>query len=292
MGSPVIPRIIQEHAPLDLRGPDGWLILLLGLIYAAALASVRPWKPRVTWLLPLAWFCETLTRVRHAPLFSITAALALAEMLPYTRLAAWLARPGRDWFRLPDGDRLPERRLGWRTAVLPLAVVLVAAVLQGAGVRAPILGRGWVQLDPKHWPVDLLPELRQAERAHSEGARVFNDLLFGGFLIYYTPGLKVFIDDRCELYGDEWLAQFWEAMWHDSGRIDEWLKAYDIQYALVQTRSSFDHYFEQSPGWSIVRRTDAATLYQRGTTEQNYERGIASSTETGRSRPDSATAAR
>src|SRR5262249_19377956 len=82
MGSPLLPRIIQEHAPLDPRSPDGRMILLFGLVYAGALASLRPWKPRVTWLLPLFWFYETLTRVRHAPLFSIAAALALAEMLP------------------------------------------------------------------------------------------------------------------------------------------------------------------------------------------------------------------
>ncbi len=269
MGSPVIPRIIQEHAPLDLRSPDGWLILFLGMVYAAAVASVRSRWPRVTWLLPLVWFYETLTRVRHAPLFSIAVALALAEMLPYTRWAAWLARPGRDWFHFPSGGRQPERRLGWGPAVLPLAVVLATAVLQGAGVRAPILGRGWVQLDPQHWPIELLPELRQAEHEHPEGARIFNDYLFGGFLIYYTPGLKVFIDDRCELYGDEWLTRFSEAMRQDPGRIDGWLEAYDFPYALVATGSAFDRHLGKSAEWSVVKRTDAAAFYKRRSLSRN-----------------------
>ena len=75
MRSPVVARLIQEHAPLDPRDPGGWLVLLFGLIYAAALASVRPWRPRVTWLIPLVWFIQTLTRVRHSPLFAITATL-------------------------------------------------------------------------------------------------------------------------------------------------------------------------------------------------------------------------
>jgi hypothetical protein len=263
MRSPVIARIIDEHAPLDVRRPEGWMVLFLGLVYLVAVSSIRPWKPRVTWLLPMLWFCATLSRVRHAPLFSITAGLALAEMLPHTRVASWLARPGRDWFWFPSGDRQPERTLGVRAAGLPLAVVLTAVLFQGAGVRAPILGRGWVRLDPEHWPVDLLPELRQAERDHSQGARVFNDFLFGGFLIYYTPGLKVFIDDRCELYGDLWLTQFSEAMKHDPGRIEAWNRDYDFQYAIVHTRSDFDRYFERSPDWSAVKKTDAATLYRR-----------------------------
>jgi hypothetical protein len=271
MGSPLLPRIIQEHAPLDPMSPDGWMILVLGLIYVAAVASVRSRWPRVTWLLPIFWLYETLTRVRHAPLFSIAAGLALAEILPYTRWAGWLARPGRDWFRLPSDDRLPERRVGWRLAVLPLAVVLAAVILQGSGVRAPLLGRGWVRLDPRHWPVELLPELRRAEREHPQGARILNDYLFGGFLIYYTPGLKVFIDDRCELYGDEWLLRFSEAMQRDPGRIDEWLGSYDFQYALIASGSPFDRHLAKAPGWVPVKRTDTASLYKRVGVENTRE---------------------
>ena len=118
-------------------------------------------------------------------------------------------------------------------------MILLAAVLQAAGVRAPILGRGWVKLDPEHWPVELLPELRQAEREHPEGTRIFNDFLYGGFLIYYTPGLKVFIDDRCELYGDDWLMQFSEAVRSHPERIDRWQETYRFPYALVAQGNGF-----------------------------------------------------
>ena len=92
-------------------------------------------------------------------------------------------------------------------------------------------------LDPTHWPVELLPDLRRVEREHPEGARVFNDFLYGGFLIYYTPGLKVFIDDRCELYGDEWLIQFSAANRSHPEQIDRWQEMYDFPYALVLTRT-------------------------------------------------------
>ena len=36
-------------------------------------------------------------------------------------------------------------------------------------------------------------------------------MLFGGFLIYHTPGFRVFIDDRCELYGDEFMVKYVKA---------------------------------------------------------------------------------
>jgi len=271
MRSPVVARLIQEHAPLDPRDPGGWSVLLFGLIYAATLASVRPWRPLVTWLLPVFWLCQALTRVRHSPLFAITAVLALTEMLPHTRLAAWLARPGRDLFRFRALDMESARRIDWRPAILPAGVILLAAVLQAAGVRAPILGRGWVQLDPRHWPVELLPVLRQAEREHPEGTRIFNEFLYGGFLIYFTPGLKVFIDDRCELYGDDWLMQFSEAMRSHPERIDRWQETYGFPYALVARGTAFDRYLGQSRRWSVMKRTGTATVYTVSVPRQSPE---------------------
>src|SRR5205085_462480 len=112
--------------------------------------------------------------------------------------------------------------------------LLLAVTLQATGVRAPVLGRGWVRLDPADWPVELLPELRRIEREHPQGSRVFNDFTLGGFLIYHTPGLKVFIDDRCELYGDAWLARYWDAQTRDPALIDGWVESYHIPYALVR----------------------------------------------------------
>jgi hypothetical protein len=263
MESPVLPRIIQEHAPLDLGTPEGWLIGSLGLTYAGALASVRPWWPRVTWLLPSVWFLLALMRVRHAPLFYITATLALAEMLPYTRLAAMLARPGRDLFQFRSSDPVLDRDVSWRAAIFPLGLVLITAALQATGVRAPLLGHGWVKLDPEYWPVELLPELRQVEQEHPEGTRVFNDLNYGGYLIGYTPRIKVFIDDRCELYGDWWLLEFVEARTRYPERVESWAQEYQIEYALVESGSPFDRYLQEAPSWVLQRRSQPAALYRR-----------------------------
>jgi hypothetical protein len=101
------------------------------------------------------------------------------------------------------------------------------------------------------------------ERQHPIGTRVFNDFLFGGFLIYFTPGLKVFIDDRCEVYGDDWLMQYSEAMRIHPERIDRWQEVYDFPYALVARGTPFDRYLGQSSRWSVLKRTDTATLYKR-----------------------------
>ena len=92
-----LPSFIVEHAPLDFADPLAWGTLALAAGYVAVLVGVFPQRPRTTWLVPLVWFVLALLRVRNAPLFGITAAIALADMLPHSRVGRWLQRRG--WLR-------------------------------------------------------------------------------------------------------------------------------------------------------------------------------------------------
>jgi hypothetical protein len=268
LGSPLLPRIIEEHGPLTTAGPSGGAVVLFGLIYLAALLGVPPRRVRVTWLLPLFWFALAYSRIRNGPLFVITAALALAEMYPHVRWREWLVRRGSVTCRLwPTAAVAEASRPGtdWRPALLPGLVVLTALALDAAAVRVPVLGRGWARLDPDASAVELLPELRAYERASPPGTPVFNDMRYGGFLIYFTPGLRVFIDDRCELYGDDFLGQYAEAVYHRPERVEDWAREYGFDRALVVPDSEFDRYLREAGGWDVVRRTAGAVLYRRTT---------------------------
>jgi hypothetical protein len=206
-------------------------------------------------------------------LFAITAVIALADMLPHVRWARWLAGKGSVLFRLraaPPSYPPPIRGragawtgLDWRSMLVPLGLVLTAVVLQLASCCVPVLGRNWAQLERSKWPMELLPELREFERSAQPGTPIYNDMLFGGFLIYYSPGLRVFIDDRCELYGDEGLIDYSRAVRDDPAHIEVWADRYGFEAALVQTGSPLDLYLQRAGDWSVVRRTEAATLYQR-----------------------------
>jgi hypothetical protein len=264
LGSPLLPRIIQEHGPLLGAGSVAWTVVLFGLIYLAALLGVPPRRVRVTWLLPLLWFALTWTRIRHGPLFVITAALALGEMYPYIRWREWLVRMGSVTCRLRTADpAAAPARPAWAPASLPVLLVLAALALEAAAVPVPVLGRGWARPEPTASPVELLPELRAYEKASPPGTPIFNDMFYGGFLIYYTPGLKVFVDDRCELYGDRWLEQYAEAYYHHPERIEGWAGEYGFDRALVIPGSVFDRYLQTAGGWAEVRRTEGAVLYRR-----------------------------
>jgi hypothetical protein len=262
MDSPILPEIIVEHSRLDPSRPDGWMVLLLGFVYAAVFVGTLERWPRATWLIPAVWFLLACSRIRHAPLFAITAGVAIADMFPCSAWAAWLARRRPDLVVLPSAAA-SRRDPGW--ALATLGIFVLGLWLQVLRVPLPIFGQGWARLDPEYWPVALLPELREAQGREARGTPIFNEYLFGGFLIYYTPGLEVFVDDRCELYGGEWLRDYVQGEWQDTGaHLKKWQRAYPpFSLALTQTGSGYDRYFTSSPNWQPIRQTTAATLYRR-----------------------------
>jgi hypothetical protein len=262
MHAPLLPELIQEHSPLNPTRPDGIMVLIFGAVYLFVLLGARPKEWRVTWLLPLVWLVLAYTRVRHAPLFAITAGLALADVLPHTRWALWLARPGSDLFQFPTGTI--ARRWNWQPALLPVLLVLVAIGAQMVRAPIPVVGHGWAQLDSEFWPVELIPDLRREAEAHP-GAPIFNEYAFGGFLIYYTPQSRVYVDDRCEVYGDQWLDEYVRASETNSAPyLEECQRRYGrFDLALTQPGSGFDLYFRESSDWHKIAGAPAATLYQR-----------------------------
>jgi len=259
-----LPGLIEEHAPLDLRDPLGWTTVLLGLAYLVALMGVVPGRLRASWLVPLVWLVLACQRVRNVPLFAITAALGCVDLLPRSRWANWLKRHE---MLLPAGDSQPAGPDA-RAAILPLIVVVVVAALQAAGVSAPVVGRGWARFDPARWPVGLLAELHRIDRESPEDAptRIFNDLSLGGFVIHHAPRLRVFIDDRCALYGAEFLQAYERARRGDPAQLDRWQAEYGFRYALVERKAnektpSFDRYLRNSARWTKIAESPAAVLF-------------------------------
>src|SRR5439155_9784286 len=97
------------------------------------------------------------------------------------------------------------------TAIAIGAPVIIFA-LQCLGVTWPVIGSGWARLSPADWPVAAETALRDAVRRSASHGRVFNELAFGGYLIYRVPEAKVYIDDRCELYGESGLRRYVELL--------------------------------------------------------------------------------
>ena len=261
MGEPALKAIVQEHSPLDPAAPYAWPVFALAALYVFVLAGVPRGELRVTWFLPGVWFVLTCDRVRHAPLFAVVALVVLAAAWPHTRWAAWLARHRPDVYEPRAG-----RPRFWANIWLPAMLVGLAAMLQVGRAEVPVVGTGWARLDPAHWPVELLPELKAHEpRSPADPHRLFNGYIDGGFVIYHAPGYKVFVDDRCEVFGGDWLLAFVRAESEGTAEaIAVWERRYGaFDFALVRAGTGFEEYFRTAPGWQLVKRTDVASFYRR-----------------------------
>jgi hypothetical protein len=275
-GSGLLTQIIVEHKPLDVSTPDGWMVVVLAAVYFTLLLSALP-NVRISWIVPMVWLYLAFDRVRNAPLFAVTAAIVMADVLPFTRIARWLESRGSDLYR-PAADPSAPSGSDFRPALLPALAVAAALFLQVFRIEAPVVGHGWARLDPAYWPIDLLPELQDSQNQNHrpDGTPIFNEYLDGGFLIYFAPGYRVFIDDRCELYHrDEdqvryqWLYELIHGGSTDPGAaVRRWEKDFGkFDFALVRSRQAgeigYDTFFRSSPEWRIVRQTPTATFYRR-----------------------------
>jgi hypothetical protein len=262
MGEPLLTEIIKEHRPLDVREPSAWPVLAFAAVYLFVLFGAKRREVRVTWLLPLVWLAQSFERCRHVELFVVVTLVVIAAMWPHTRWAAWLARNRPDFYE-PDAPAV--RRPWWASVWLPVLAVLLALALQVARVSVPVIGSGWARHSAEHWPVEVLDALKAHEPKPGEPNKIFNDYSDGGFVIYHAPGYKVFVDDRCEVFGGPWLLDFVKAGQKDTAAaVARWEAQYGkFDFALTRTGTGFDDYFRAAPGWECVKRGQTAAFYKR-----------------------------
>jgi hypothetical protein len=257
--------IIQEHAPLAWVSPSGVAVLGLTALYGLALAGHYPQWPRWSWGVPAFWLWQAWERTRHAPLFAVVVLLVLAEILPSSRWPVWFSRRGSDLLAKPDGAELR-----WQGPAAVASLCLgVALLVQAAGWQIPVIGRGWVCLSADYWPADLADDLRWLEPASEQdritgAVRILNDMLFGGYLIFHAPQVRVFIDDRCELYGQAFLEEYAQAERYQPQRLETWAEQWDIGYVLTRRGGSFDSYLRHRTDiWLVLSEGKSAVLFRR-----------------------------
>ena len=264
MSMPHLPDIIVEHAPTDFASPGAWPLAALMAGYVVLLAGVPPARWRVSWLLPLFWMAQAYGRARHAPLFALSACVVAADLWPQTRWARLVERRRPDFYAAASPVTTTWRnRL--ESLALPALVVAVVVALQAS--HSP-WGK-WARLDPTLWPLEALPAMRAIEPAAGQRNHLFNDYSDGAFAIYFTPGYEVFVDDRCELFGDAWLVEFTAACEADppgvAAKMAEWQAKYGgFDFALTRVGTGFDGYFAARPAeWEPAFRGEVSRFYRR-----------------------------
>ena len=181
----------QEYLSPDFHGLIGKfaLALLLLIMGALALSRRRPSWPRL--FLILATIATSLIYQRNLPLMAIAALTALALHI------------NDEWVTLPDPLKIrhvfardsPGRRSGpWSVAVaIPLLLLTLSA--------SPL---SQLQLVPAFWNPKTFP-VTAVEKGREAGlqGRIYNDFIWGGYLLANWPEQKVFIDGQTDFYGED-----------------------------------------------------------------------------------------
>jgi hypothetical protein len=246
--SPAIAELIVEHG--SVWRTDAWYVLPLSVAFVAVWVSAGPDRWRASSLLALAWLVLMAQRVRHAPLFAIIALLALAELLPRSAVVAWLARR-----RIPVCDPSSARdslpRWVWLSPILALALASLHFRLTGVSLAGP---------SRAPWPFELKPAIAAAVRTVGPGAPILNDMVLGGFLSHEVREARIFGDDRCELYGDDFLRGW---ITGDAGWFGAWVARYDVRVGVAQRGTALEAYLRATPGWREASSTRLFSLFLR-----------------------------
>jgi hypothetical protein len=152
-------------------------------------------------------------------------------------LAPWAATA------LPDISIPTTRR--------PAVVIAALAALTAAFALLPMMARPTGVLDPERFPSTEIV-------AGLDGRRAFYSDLIGGYLIFHSwPEQLVYIDDRAELYGAEFLSDYEDAV---EGAYEELFATYRFDAALTDEDWRLTRRLE-SDGWELVAVDDELRLY-------------------------------
>jgi len=99
------------------------------------------------------------------------------------------------------------------------------------------------------------------QQIHTAG-RVFNDCLWGGFLIWNARDIPVFIDSRIDIFEYNGVfADYLDALGITNTL--EILDKYGIRYVLFRRESAVAYLLMHNPGWKVAYQDETAVLLER-----------------------------
>lgn len=230
-------RYWHEYRSPDFLGGGsavlGFELMVLGVVVALAAGRARPdWLEILLVLLFLHWGLQSL---RHTNLFAIVAAPVIArglwglcEGLP--PLARRLSEIGRQQAALAGA---------WLQMGILAAIYILLALRCDGFFRRDFDGIWLSRGAAEHIGADP-----------GRFSRPFNTDNLGGSLIYrFWPRLRVFVDDRSELYGDRFILGDYFAVRNAQTNWQEVLDRHGVDSAIVDSGSAQHALFGVAGGW-------------------------------------------
>lgn len=230
---------LKEWHPVSIDTLAGkWFIIYLGIVGAAMAAWYRRIEP-VRWGIWSVFLLLAARHFRNIPLFLIVTVPLVAELLHEGCARVSVSRLGK-----------------------------VLAPSRWAGIGTLTLGLLLLYLGPDHvqrvWRFGLEPAVafRQTSypieavewiQAHRDrvGTRLVHDYQFGGFLLWWLPGEKIFIDGRMPAWriGDRWVFKDYVDLCESDPPRSAVLDKYAVDWALLKRSSVLARVLDESPAW-------------------------------------------
>jgi hypothetical protein len=227
------------------------IVAISAMITVLAVRRERPSWPHLAVILMM--LAGALVSARNAPLFGMVAVPLLAlEIDPQWRAV------GLRWFAhlrtvFDEGERIAVRG---RWAPWVAGALIVLALNHGAIAGTPIV-KG--EFDSRSVPVDAVQHAREAGLR----GRMFNNFVWGGYLIWEWPEQKIFIDGMTDFLGNDVMAAYIEVASLDPGW-QETLQRYDVSVILMPPGSRLVYALRQRPEWHVWYEDDVAIILTRG----------------------------
>jgi hypothetical protein len=239
-------RFLMDHID-EFRSPNFhgvpqqcFAALLIAGMLAAGIRKEEIPLARILVLLFAAY--SGLLASRSLPVSSILIALIAAPILSRSlaQNPRWAA-----FFQRMTRMELQSRGHGW-----PLLILIVLLWRVGSLHAA---------FDAKKFPVQIADQIAR----QGTTAPIFCPDDWGGYLIYRLyPQSKVFVDDRHDLYGDEFLKKYLNTIRVAPGW-NELLDERRVQWVLVPVDSSLANMLAATGHWTTRAKDPTAVLYQR-----------------------------
>jgi hypothetical protein len=256
---------IDEFLSPNFHGVAQQCFVAILLIAIAGLAVVRN-KPSLSRVLVLLFAIYSgLYSSRSLPVSSLLITLIVAPL--WTQALVEISGNPRLSLRFRDllsrwrllTSRVERLELGFRGHLWPVAAVVFGLLVCVQSAKPG--SRHWMDahFDAGHFPVQACDLIVQ--RGIHEP--VFAPDSWGGYLIYRLyPQNRVFVDDRHDLYGEEFLKEYLKAI----RLTPDWngfLEKKKVNWAVLPVESSLANMLKETSQWRVVYQDGVSVLLER-----------------------------
>ncbi len=256
---------IDEFLSPNFHGVAQQCFAALLLIAIVALA-IAPKKPQLSQLFVIIFAAYSgLYAARNLPVSSILLTLIVAPLLSQVVVGAHtnpqLPPRLRAFFSRCESftSRMGGMELRFRGHLWPVAAVMLGLLvcLQHGKLGSRQLMDA--RFDAKRFPVQAAEVI--ARRGIDQP--IFTPDSWGGYLIYRLyPQTKVFVDDRHDLYGEQFLKDYLKVI-RVAPDWDKVLNEMHVDWVLVPAGSSLANMLRETSQWTVIHEDGTEVLFQR-----------------------------